>query len=483
MSTSPGSVEALYHPMPPHQSDMDESQIERVSEPIQLPVDHLPFPMDSRVRWVFFILGCAVLLSWNVVITAMPFFASRLANSPLRSVFGSYLTTAFTAANFIFLGHATATSKHRSPSRQTNSAIVWLTILNLLFTVSTFFTPSPAIFFAFILFNGSVQGTVGAYLQTSVIAVASLFGPLAVQSMMSGQAAVAVAVSGVQVISSAISVYGKPMTYKSDGSAEERSAFLFFALSTMFLVFSLMAHRWLVRTPAYQQVAGSLEKYTKGVNLRAQEDESTGLVTGDEVVVSLSNEKANTFRVARMNIIYEVAVAYVFIVTLAVFPPITTSVQPLSPTIHPLLFSAIHFLVFNLGDFFGRYLCSFRSLLVWSEKRLLTFSLARTMFIPLFLMCNIQRGPISTDAEPIINSDMLFMLLLFLFGTSNGYLCSMCMMSASSLEHNPRLKGRPEDVDVAATVAGFCLVGGLSLGSIASFAVKAIFCRCNPFMD
>jgi len=243
----------------------------------------------------------------------MPFFASRLANSSLRSTFGSYLTTTFTAANFIFLAHATSTSKSRSPSRQTHSTIIWLTILNFLFTISTFFTPSPGIFFAFILFNGAAQATVGAYLQTSVIAVASLFGPLAVQSMVSGQAAVAVAVSGVQVITAAASVHGKPKSYKSDGSAEERSAFVFFALSTVFLVFSLVAHQWMIRTPVYQHVVGSLEKE---VIIGGTHDERRGLVSENEATVSLSSEKANALRVARVNITYEIAVAYVFIVTL-----------------------------------------------------------------------------------------------------------------------------------------------------------------------
>ena len=54
-------------------------------------------------------------------------------------------------------------------------------------------------------------------------------------------------------------------------------------------------------------------------------------------------------------------------------------------------------------------------------------------------------------------------------------------MSASSLEHNPRLKGRAQDVDVATTVAFFCLVGGLALGSIFSFGVEGMICECNPF--
>lgn len=84
---------------------------------------------------------------------------------------------------------------------------------------------------------------------------------------------------------------------------------------------------------------------------------------------------------------------------------------------------------------------------------------------------------------PLINSDLLFMLILLAFGFSNGYVSSLCMMSAASVEHNPRLKGRTEDVDVAATVASFCLVGGLALGSFASFAVKAAICGCNPFSE
>ena len=83
--------------------------------------------------------------------------------------------------------------------------------------------------------------------------------------------------------------------------------------------------------------------------------------------------------------------------------------------------------------------------------------------------------------DPLISSDLLFMIILGLFGLSNGYVSSLCLMSASSLEHNPRLKGRAEDVDVAATVAFFCLVGGLALGSIFSFGVEGMICECNPF--
>ena len=45
------------------------------------------------------------------MITAEPYFLSQLRHSSMRSTFASYLVTAFTLSNFIFLAHATVTSK------------------------------------------------------------------------------------------------------------------------------------------------------------------------------------------------------------------------------------------------------------------------------------------------------------------------------------------------------------------------------------
>ncbi|KAJ7781611.1 nucleoside transporter-domain-containing protein [Mycena metata] len=445
---------------------------------------HRNVVVDSRIRWIHFVLGCAVLLPWNVMITASPFFLSRLADSPHRLAFGSYLSCAFTISNFIFLARATVTSKQSSPSRRSLVTILSLSFLTFLLTISTFVHPSPGVFFAFVLLNGSIQAALGAYLQTAIIVIASLLGPTAIQAMMSGQAGVAVAVSGVQVFSAVASVWGRSReaiaVEFSSGEPAERSAFIFFSLSTVFLIVSAAAHGWLVTMPAYRTVAGSLERQ-KGVNESAESDELRGLVSAGRH--DPSDEKAQIWRVAKANVIYEVAVSLVFLVTLAVFPAITTSILPTNPNTHPLLFSAVHFLVFNVGDFGGRNICSFPRLQVWSAKRLLTLSLARILFIPLFLLCNLQRpSEAGTPSSAIINSDVVFMLLLFFFGMSNGYVSSLCLMAAPSLEHNPRLQGRT-DVDVAATVASFCLVGGLALGSFCSFAVRATVCQCNPFTE
>ncbi|CAK5275804.1 unnamed protein product [Mycena citricolor] len=371
-----------------------------------------------------------------------------------------------------------------SPSRRVSFSTLALAVLTMLLTLSTFTRDvTPAVFFAFVLANGILQAAFGAHLQTAIIVIASLFGPAAVQATMAGQAGVAVAVSSVQFLSALAFVWGQSPksleTYVSDGEPEARSAMIFFGLSTVFLVFTVAANAWLVNMPAYRTIAGSLEHRKDGTG---SADELRGLVSSGRV--ELVEEKGHLIRIAKVNAPYELAVCCVFLVTLACFPAITTSVMPTNPKTHPLLFSALHFLIFNVGDFGGRYLCSFPRLLIWSANRLLTLSFARALFVPLFLMCNVQSHPGATNpSAPIINSDVMFFLLLLLFGVSNGYVSSLCLMAAPSLEHNPRLRGRKEDVDVAATVATFCTVGGLVLGSFASFAVRAAVCECNPFTE
>ena len=112
-------------------------------------------------------------------------------------------------------------------------------------------------------------------------------------------------------------------------------------------------------------------------------------------------------------------------------------------------------------------------LAVWSGKKILAMSLLRTLFIPLILLCNVER-PVTTPVPSIIHSDILFMVIMLTIGYTNGYVVALAVFAASSLEHNPRLKGRREDVDVAATLAGSFIILGLALGSLSSFGVQAM---------
>lgn len=183
-------------------------------------------------------------------------------------------------------------------------AISVLTVLTFMLTLSTYFHPSAGVFFAFVMLNGIGQAAAGSYLQTSIIAVASLFGHTALQPMMSGQAAIAVAVSGVEVISAAVSLHNPPAPGVVNASEpEEKSAFIFLSLSTLFYLVSAGAHIWLTRLPAYGNIM------TRFLHAAHTSPSVGSEVTGEE-------KRHQLVRVAKTNALYNFAVAYVFIITL-----------------------------------------------------------------------------------------------------------------------------------------------------------------------
>lgn len=186
-----------------------------------------------------------------------------------------------------------------------------------MFTVSTFFQAPAGLFFAFVILNGIAQASAGSYLQTSIIAVASLFGPTAMQAVMSGQAAVGVAVSAVQVISAATSVHGVPSPQQAVGwKPEERSALAFFALSTVFLVFSAGAHAYLIRLPSYKAVVGQFSHIRQAARSDAHDLEEDSSLISSSPRINAAEKREQILRVSKSNIIYNLGVAYVFVVTL-----------------------------------------------------------------------------------------------------------------------------------------------------------------------
>ncbi|KAI9513413.1 hypothetical protein F5148DRAFT_1155602 [Russula earlei] len=402
-------------------------------------------PVDNRIQWIHFMLGSAVLLPWNVMITAEPYFISKLQYSSIRSSFSSYLVTTFTLSNFAFLAHATVTSKKVRPAAQrTRWSMLCLASLTCILTLSTFIDLPEGAFVTFIITIGIALAACGSYLQTSVVAVASLFGPTVIQSLLSGQAIVAVILSAVQLISATGSLHASEVGSPADGAAETKSSRLFFGISASFLFACGMANAWMTRLPSFQAVVPNDEPWMRR-RLSLSADIRSPILSGPPAGVPAPEIMWDRiYSVARRNI----AVAYVFVVTLSIFPTITISIVPTNPGIHPLLFSSLHFLVFNFGDWFGRYLCSIPRFLIWWARPFLMLSLARTLFIPLFVACTF----IATWPRRRLNII-------------------------------PRLKGRKEDIDLAAPIMGFCVVGGLVIGSILSFTVRAIVCSCNPFLS
>lgn len=192
-----------------------------------------------------------------------------------------------------------------------------VSLLTCLLTLSTFVHLPEGVFATFIITAGIALAAASSYLLTSVVAVASLFGPTAIQSLLSGQAVVAIILSAIQLISATNSLRA-PKAGPADGIAEIKSARLFLGISMSFLFVCGAANAWMTRLPSFRATVPNDEPWIRRQSSTSADSRSPILQVGGPHA-SVPDPKAIWDRiliVARRNIVYELAVAYVYIVTL-----------------------------------------------------------------------------------------------------------------------------------------------------------------------
>ena len=142
--------------------------------------------------------------------------------------------------------------------------------------ILTWIPTHPTVFFVFVLANAVTQSIVCSYFSSSVVATSSYFGPCAMQALMTGQAAVAVIISLIQVTVTALSLGDNSLQRRGEEerAAEDSSASLFFSLATAGLLVAFFAHAHLIRMPIYRNVAAPFEM---GKVIETEEEE--GLMT------------------------------------------------------------------------------------------------------------------------------------------------------------------------------------------------------------
>ena len=160
-----------------------------------------------------------------------------------------------------------------------------------------------------------------SYLCTAAYAGAALLGTSFLQIVFSGQAAIGVTVSAVQVASSVIALWGlspesNSMEVIADGRddhAEEIAARIFFGVSAVFLCITLIAYAWSARQSFCSSVAAGsvLEQHRRVGDV----DELTQLLANDRRNPS-AEPGLHVYQVLRKNLIFMFSIAYVFAVTL-----------------------------------------------------------------------------------------------------------------------------------------------------------------------
>jgi equilibrative nucleoside transporter 1/2/3 len=153
------------------------------------------------------------------------------------------------------------------------------------------------------------------------------------------------------------------------------------------------------------------------------------------------------------------------------FPVFTTKIvsirypgdeSSVPPIFQPAAFIPLAFFWWNLGDLSGRVATTLPFSLRHRPHALFGVAVARLMFLPLYLLCNVGgRGA-------VVPSDLFYLLLVqFPFGLTNGWLGASCMMAAGEwVDESER--------EAAGGFMGLCLVAGLTVGSMLSFTAAGI---------
>jgi hypothetical protein len=155
-----------------------------------------------------------------------------------------------------------------------------------------------------------------------------------------------------------------------------------------------------------------------------------------------------------------------------------------------LYYVPLIFIIYDAGDFLGRWLPAFSFLAGHPKSLFVQISpwLRAIVFIPLFMFfapVNIGRTiEESTGVFSLGTADLFYAFLSFTFGVSNGYCCTALLMHAPSLaisgQSTVTVDGTTINVDSkweresCGSVMGLFLTTGLLLGSVSSFLWRSI---------
>ncbi|KAL9071958.1 MAG: hypothetical protein Q9161_003890 [Pseudevernia consocians] len=428
----------------PLNDDSDSNEPQRVRKP--------------RFSWleysIFLLLGVSMLWAWNMFLAASPYFQHRFRSShALLSTFTPALISVSTVTNLVSMLLLTKLQKGANyPNR-----IIFSLILNIvgftLLALSTviFRGVSPGVYFGFLMAIVFTASLAAGFCQNGLFAYVAGFGMSEyTQAIMTGQAVAGVLPCIAQIVS-VLSVAAPEYDDGSDGATvpqeSGKSAFAYFLTATAVSVAALLAFMLLLRRHPDED----MDAKTPDQGSEAPEHASrkvVGLWTLFKKLRYLSSAVFLTFA---------------FTMFFPVFTQQIISVRPADTApriLQPACFIPLAFLFWNTGDLLGRLITAIPRLnLVLWPRTVFLMSVARFVFIPLYLLCNIH------GKGAVIASDGFYLVIVqFLFGLSNGYLGSTCMMGAGEWVE-------VEEREAAGGFMGLMLVGGLTVGSLLSFLV------------
>lgn len=380
-------------------------------------------------------------------LAAAPYFAQRFQSARwAESHYQSSILSVSTITNLGALFVLAKLQKGASyPRRIILSLLITVVVFTLLAVASiTMQNVTVGTYFGFLMvmvFGASLATGIN---QNGVFAYVSGFGREEyTQAIMAGQGVAGVMPSVAQIVS--------VLAVSNDGSPNSRpksskSAFIYFTTAVAVALLALLAFLYLVRRHA-------------GVEDKPSHDDQPAFSDNE-------NQKPVGLWTLMKKLRWLASSVFLCFAVTMVFPVFTAEIESVntgpnsSRLFQPALFIPVAFLFWNAGDLIGRTIVLIPRLsLAHRPRTLFLLTSSRVAFILLYLLCNIRgRGP-------VISSDFFYLFVVqLLFGVTNGYCGSTCMMGAGQWVSE-------SEREASGAFMSLMLVGGLAAGSILSFLV------------
>ncbi|EDK46101.1 conserved hypothetical protein [Lodderomyces elongisporus NRRL YB-4239] len=448
-------------PLPLHEHEHDD--------PVLFQVKGFYKVHSSQLRYfTYTIIGVALLWPWNSFLSASAFYALRFNKSPsLVSIYSSTMMSVSTitsmAYNFYLSQKQTGVNYKQRVMTGLNLTIGVSIFMAITCITRVFIDMNDVWFFTILMLMVFLSATATCLAQNGTMAIVNVMGDIYANAVMVGQAIAGVLPSCALIIS--VLIAGEKT--KDAQLEKDYGVFLYYITASLISGASLgllfLIGRYEEKT-LYKELRQSAGEHLSVTNTAGNENghgfdlEVDELVSVQKVFVPFG-QLWSKLKLIVMTIFLTFAITLLF-------PIFASAVESTNTTLSVILFKKqiyvpFIFLVWNLGDLLGRIACGYPKLrMVVSEPRtLITYSIARVVFIPLFMTCNIHPG----KASPMINSDAWYILLQLLFGFSNGQLCTSSFM----------VVGKHCDTDDEKEAAGgfttVFLSSGLAVGSVLSY--------------
>ncbi len=407
----------------------------------------------------------------NMFLAAAPYFQKRFAEDQwILEHFQSAIISVSTCTNLLAMLVLTNIQYTANYPLRINAALVLsFVVFNLLTGSTSFFLDvSPGAYLAFLLVMVSLSAYACWLLQNGAFAFAASFGrPEYTQAIMAGQGVAGVLpplteVLTVLIVSPADDVPspspqapGKVVPSPPSPTREiGGAAFLYFFTAVLVSVAAFAAFQPLVR------------RHTRLVENRMVETMAESMTSVEEA--ERAARKVVTLQTLFRKLHWPALAVFMCYLVSMFFPVFTAKIVSVTPPeragrlLSPAAFIPLAFFFWNLGDLLGKLSTILPFTLSHRPALLFAVSIARWLFLPLYLLCNVGGG------GAVVNSDFFYLILVQLpFGLTNGWLGSSSMMAAGEwVDEGER--------EVAGGFMGLCLVAGLTAGSLLSFTAGGI---------